>query len=111
MEKRFFLALTLSITVFLLWSHFFAPPLPKPDQLTPASSTVSTPGSPSQPAQTDIPQTDVSSPEQTDIPSNSTESVSATTTPVPEQRVIRIETSLVTAETQHRPVAMYQAGN
>jgi YidC/Oxa1 family membrane protein insertase len=92
MEKRFFLAMILSIAVFLTWSHFVSPP--PPDVATPKPTV--TDGSIS--ADTPTPYTD----SEIRDTSNNVELLDDDSfpepTPKPEQRIIHVETSLVFAK-------------
>lgn len=96
MEKRFFLALALSITVFLLWSYYFTPPPPDTGRTTSHSLPNALPtqalNTPTAVIETAVPdpsgsETETSNVEDTPIG-----------TPVPERRKIRIETSVAIAE-------------
>jgi len=100
MEKRFFLALSLSIAVFLIWSQYFAPPLPENtgSQQQTANYTNSIPTS----NQTDkIPATPESIESQSSV--NDVENLPAVElTPIPERRTITITAPLyvVSLDTQ-----------
>lgn len=93
MEKRFFLAITLSITVFLLWSHFFAPPpIEKPAQKPADYPGTVPPPTPESESGTQA-STDLST---VDLPVDDT--VYSDMIPTGDRHIIQIETSRVLAE-------------
>jgi YidC/Oxa1 family membrane protein insertase len=94
MEKRFFLALTLSITVFLLWSHFFSPPPVETPVQRPTEhvSTVSSPIPASEPLTRDL-----ADPSDVNLPDDD-DTVYSDAIPASDRHTIRIETSRVLAE-------------
>ncbi len=93
MEKRFFLAMILSIMVFLVWSHFFAPP---PPEIAPPAPAV-TDDTPSTDTSMSVEPHDIIDRTQ-DLPQIPDDDFLHETIPAPERRQIQIETSLVIAE-------------
>lgn len=90
MEKRFFLAILLSITVFLIWSQYFAPPPPK----TPAISNDQTPMLPVSDTDYSIQSSDTT----LSIDSPVDDVMLQETLPAAERRIIKIETPRLLAE-------------
>ncbi len=90
MEKRFFLAILLSITVFLIWSQYFAPPPPK----TPAISNDQTPMLPVSDTDDSIQSSDTT----LSIDSPVDDVMLQETLPTAERRIIKIETPRLLAE-------------
>ncbi|MGB3977230.1 MAG: membrane protein insertase YidC [bacterium] len=93
MEKRFFLAILLSITVFLLWNQFFAPPPPETPTVTPTNQDVT--------SSLPVSNTDLSaqSSDPTMLIDNPVDAVEPhETIPPAERRTIKIETPRVLAE-------------
>ncbi|MBN1879299.1 membrane protein insertase YidC [bacterium] len=98
MEKRFFLALALSITVFLLWSHFFAPVPPDPVQPVNDAGSISETTPTAGVQVTDVPVAQQEIPDVSDAMTGVENTESFDTLPVPEKRRIHIETDFVIAE-------------
>ena len=90
MEKRFFLAILLSITVFLIWSQYFAPPPPK----TPAISNDQTPMLPVSDTDYSIQSSDTT----LSIDSPVDDVMLQETLPTAERRIIKIVTPRLLAE-------------
>lgn len=96
MEKRFFIAMTLSILVFLTWNSFFGPPIQKPQTSVQQVSTPATGADESSkdvhPTATEV-QTQV---KETD-PDAATAIPVAVETPIADQRKIQIDTPFFVA--------------
>ncbi|MBN1295957.1 membrane protein insertase YidC [bacterium] len=107
MEKRFFLALSLSIAVFLLWSAYFGPPATSPAPTTdavdiPASET---PGTASLFGKTGTVESEPDNQPTANwsadpgiVDSSASDDPSAEPIPIPQQRTLTVDTPLYSAQ-------------
>ncbi|MCD4653324.1 membrane protein insertase YidC, partial [bacterium] len=100
MEKRFFLALSLSIAVFLIWGRFFAPPPPEPNVPVPTQSTTvytdkNTASPQPQITETPVAENISTSPMESGV---TAQVPTVEITPVPERRTITVNAPLYIAQ-------------